>query len=161
MHFDFFDTVSFGFTVLYNGLDITPYQQIVGWINPSASILGGKTPDFSGHGRFLIDFGRITTTYQLGAPSFDVSIVDIVSDLVNGTAPTLFPPVLEAPTPSTYRDNQLSMDLSALVDDSKTWFGTPVYLWETSLFGTIALDADDEAINTTDPNANATIPVIY
>lgn len=166
MQMKILDTFLAGFKVAYTGLEIIPYQQVVGWVNPSAVIFGNKTFfDFSGHGLCYANFGIINTNYHISAPSFDISIVDIVSELFNGTTPAFLPTAadLSLAVNGAYAlpDPHLSVDLSSAVDPYGNWIGTNLYLWETSLFGTIPLYNEEivPPANDTTPANNTTLAV--
>ncbi len=130
---------SFTFTV--DILDVTPYRQIIEWVNPEALIFGSKTSLGVGAiGEYDLYFLETSTTYGANAFIFSKSIADYFDSMIQGaTDSTLIVP--EA-ADFAYADDDITADSTYLTYDvveafnvdttTSTWYGTQT-IWSASV----------------------------
>ena len=115
--------------VTFDILDITPYRQVVSYVNPEALLWGSKTNlDVTLSGEYDLFFGEITTTSTMHMLEVSKSIVDLA---IAGSSIVDYIPMMSdfavnadgIETTETY----LSWSAASLVDPSGTWYGNQEY----------------------------------
>ena len=94
----------------FSGLQFVPYRQYVAIMNPTAVLLGGKNFDMGAHASYVLNFGSLSTTYDIGAPGFEKSFLDYIVKMCGYVQENVMPkppapPVPPAPQNKTNQTN--------------------------------------------------------
>lgn len=123
-------------------LDVTPYRQIISYVNPAALLAGTKTTfDIGASGEYDLYFGEISTSSTQGVMTITKSIADYLVSVFSGaTDATLIAPSFadfEISESDSYTESYLGFTFAEEFGfDSSSWYGTQE-LWTASIFGTI------------------------
>lgn len=139
--FDIAGIYTYKFGVSVDLLDVTPYRQIVSYVNPIAVIEGTKSFDVGASGQYDLYFAEVTTTSTHNTMVFTKSIADYLETVFAGSADaTLAVPSMDDfelsdtdALDNTYYNWNAAEQFSF---DSSSWYGTQ-QIWSASIKGTI------------------------
>ena len=134
---DFFGAYKYGMEIAITLFDITPYRQIIQWVNPIALLNGAATQfDIGLRGEYDVYLAEIQLTHLQSMWQFSYDLADWFQTTVQGTTTAAD----LVPTSSNWSFDDDDFDSSifsfTLADYVGAWYGSQSY-YQTSLSGYI------------------------